>query len=257
MRSSLLSAIEPVIHGFFGCQGGISQGDFATLNGGMWVGDDPAAVAENRKRMLRALSASQFELCTLHQVHSARVKLVAADASVPADCVEADALVTCDAGLMLGIATADCAPVLFAATGSGIIAAAHAGWRGALAGVLPNTLAAMCRLGVSDPAAVHAAIGPMIQQPSFEVGGEVRAAFIAKQADWEIFFTPSLRTGFFLFDLSALLQAQLEALHVTVDRSAVDSYQAHNDYFSHRYASRQRQAASGRQLALIGHRSQI
>jgi len=252
LHSSLLTVADSVVHGFFGRQGGISRGDFASLNGGMLVGDDPVAVKANRGRILQALSASAFNLCTLHQVHSARVQVVTTTCPLPVDRIEADALVTCEQGLMLGIATADCAPVLLESSSAGVIAAAHAGWRGALAGVLPKTLAAMCRLGVPDPVTVHAAIGPMIQQASFAVGGEVRAAFLAQQSDWASFFVPSSRAGFFLFDLSGLLQAQLQAQHVTVERIPVDTYRANEQYFSYRFANHQHCMATGRQLAVIG-----
>lgn len=252
LQSSEIAAIDSVAHAFFGRRGGISTGDYSALNGGMLVGDDPAAVVTNRQNMLQALSASTMRLMTLRQLHSNRVQVVSVDDNVAADSIEADALVTGDTGLMLGIATADCAPVLFASPETGVIAAAHAGWRGALAGILPNTLEAMERLGGSCPAAIHAVIGPMIQQSSFEVGDEVRVAFIAQQNDWERFFIPASRRGYYQFDLSALLQAQLEALHVRVDRIAVDTYQNHADYFSYRHSIHQHCVATGRQLALIG-----
>jgi len=251
IQGSLLLETESIVHGFFGRQGGVSQGAFASLNGGMLVTDDPAAVAINRGRMLYALRASEFALYTLHQVHSARVQLVTTTEKLP-DQIAADAMVTADAGIMLGIATADCAPVLLAETRTGVIAAAHAGWRGALAGVLPNTLAAMCRLGGFDPSRVSAVIGPMIQQASFAVGDEVRAAFLAQQSDWEVFFVPASRAGFFLFDLSGLLQAQLQARHVMVERITVDTYRASEQYFSYRFANHRHCPSSGRQLALIG-----
>jgi len=253
IQSTQLSAVDSVVHGFFGRRGGISKGIFASLNGGLQVGDEPASVRANRNRMLLALSVPDCRMLTLRQVHSARVQIITA--TVPADTIEADALVTSQRGLMLGIATADCAPVLFSAPDGGVIAAAHAGWRGALAGVLPNTLDAMCRLGVQDTARVTATIGPMIQQPSFQVGANVRAAFIVQQANWQQFFVPSRKTGCFLFDLSGLLRSQLEALQVRVEQITVDTCRSPDNYFSHRYATHQQLPATGRQLSLIGNRT--
>src|SRR5258708_2188666 len=193
-----------VRHAFFTREGGVSAGIFASLNCGFGSGDAPANVAENRARAMRALDLGADRLVTCHQVHSADAVTVA----MPwrrEDNPRADALVTDRRGVALGILTADCTPVLLADAEAGIIGAAHAGWRGALGGVVEATVAAMVKLGAALPR-IRAGIGPTIAQRSYEVGPEFPASFLAEDPTNAELFAPARRPGHFMFDLPAYVQ---------------------------------------------------
>ncbi|MDP3459898.1 MAG: polyphenol oxidase family protein, partial [Hyphomonas sp.] len=168
-----LTGLSGVSHGFFGRRGGVSVGDYDSLNAGEGSADSPRNIAENRARISGAMSARWLLSC--YQVHSPDVVRVTGPWT---ERPKADAMVTDQRGLGLCILSADCTPVLFADPDSGIIGAAHAGWKGALAGVLLRTVEAMEALG-ADRARIRAAIGPTIQQASYEVGPEFRDAFLA------------------------------------------------------------------------------
>jgi YfiH family protein len=174
-------ALADVRHGFFGREGGVSTGIYASLNAGSGSNDDPDAVRENRRRIAHAFGVEN--IIGVHQVHSPNV--VTIDAPFAGDRPHADALVTRTPDLVLSILTADCAPVLLADTQTGVIAAAHAGWKGALGGVLEATVAAMRAQGAQT---IAAAIGPCIHQASYEVGPEFEAAFTAKDANYSQYF---------------------------------------------------------------------
>lgn len=176
--------LQPLRHGFFTRKGGESSGVFESLNCGASSADRPEAVALNRGRVAAALGVAADRLATARQVHGTSVAVVA---EPPAQPLEADAMVTDRPGLALGVLTADCQPVLFADAGAGIIGAAHAGWRGALDGVLEATLAAMQALGASRDR-IRAAIGPTISQAAYEVGPEFVDAFLADDPDNARFF---------------------------------------------------------------------
>src|SRR5437868_1046306 len=166
-----LSSHSAVRHAFFTRQGGVSEGVYASLNGGLGSSDDPARVAENRRRMTAQLSLPAEALVSVHQVHSPEA--VAVEQPWPRHSrPRADGMVTTRPGLALGITTADCGPVLFADAQAGVVGACHAGWRGALGGVLEATIAAMEALGATR-ARIAAAVGPMIQQQNYEVGPEL------------------------------------------------------------------------------------
>lgn len=233
-------------HGFLGRRGGVSQGTVAGLNVGLGAGDDGAAVAENRRRAVAAVLPGA-RLVTVYQVHSAEVVEVTEpwpDDQRP----EADALVTRQAGLVLGIVTADCAPVLLADREAGVIGAAHAGWRGAHGGVLENTVAAMERLG-ARPARLVAAIGPAIAQPSYEVDARFRAHFTP--AD-EVFFIPGAADRW-QFDLEGYVAGRLRAAGVgQVERLGLDTYTQAERFYSYRRATHRCEPAYGRQFSLIG-----
>jgi YfiH family protein len=233
-------------HGFLGRRGGVSQGVVAGLNVGLGAGDDGAAVAENRRRAIAAVLPGA-RLVTVYQVHSANVVEVTEpwpDDRRP----EADALVTRCPGLVLGIVTADCAPVLLADGEAGVIGAAHAGWRGAHGGVLENTVAAMERLGARR-ARLVAAIGPAIAQPSYEVDARFRANFTS---DDEAFFAPG-GAGHWQFDLAGYVGARLRAAGVVqVERLGLDTYALEDRYFSYRRATHRGEPTYGRQFSLIG-----
>ncbi len=234
-------------HGFLGRTGGVSGGLFASLNAGLGSGDDVAAVARNRSLARDAL-APGTTLVTLRQVHSATVCLADdwGDGARP----EGDALVTDRPGLLLGILTADCAPVLLEDGAAGVIGAAHAGWKGALAGVLEATVAAMARLG-ARPWRIRAAIGPCIARESYEVGPEFRARVLAARPGDARFFAigPGGRPH---FDLEGYCATRLAEAGVgEVQALGLDTLADRARFFSFRRATLAREPAYGRQLSGI------
>lgn len=204
-----LSSHSAVRHAFFTRQGGVSEGLYHSLNGGLGSSDDPARVAENRRRMTDQLRLPAHALVSLHQIHSPEV-VVVEGAWPRQERPRADAMVTRMPGLALGIATADCGPVLFADSEKGVVGAAHAGWKGALTGVLEATLAAMEGLG-ADRASVIAVLGPTISQKAYEVGPEFVARFRDAGPANERFFRPSGRQAHAFFDLPGYIGSRLEA----------------------------------------------
>jgi hypothetical protein len=242
----LTSRLLAAPHGFLGRTGGVSGGIFASLNVGLGSADDRDAVLENRRRAAAALG--EVRLATLHQVHSAEVVHVTepfADDARPA----ADALVTATPGLALGILTADCAPVLFADVEAGVVGAAHAGWKGALGGVLENTVAAMEALG-ADRSRIAAAIGPCIARRSYEVDAAFHARFTATDPAYDAFFTPG-REGRFQFDLEGFCTARLAAALTRIDALGEDTYAQPDRFFSYRRTTHAGEPDYGRQLSLI------
>ncbi|MBM3573880.1 MAG: laccase domain-containing protein, partial [Alphaproteobacteria bacterium] len=184
-------------HGFFGRGGGVSGGIYASLNCGLGSRDDPAAVADNRARVLDRLELSKGALVTCYQVHGRDVATVDAPWQ-PGQSPRVDGMATNRPGIALGILTADCAPVLIFDARDRVIGAAHAGWKGAKAGILEATIAAMGRLGAA-PARITAVIGPCIAQASYEVGPEFPRPFLEEDAANRRFFVPSARPGHFMF----------------------------------------------------------
>lgn len=241
-------ALGGLPHGFLGRTGGVSTGAAASLNVGLGSGDDEAAIAENRRRAAEAI-APGARLVGLYQVHSARCVTVTEpwdDAHRP----EADALVTDRPGLLLGVLTADCAPVLFADRAAGVIGAAHAGWKGALGGVTDATVEAMVALG-ARPERIVAAIGPCIAQPSYEVDEGFRARFLAADATSAAHFGPG-RPGHWQFDLPGYLARRLRHGGIgTVEQLGLDTYSQEGRYFSFRRATHRREASYGRQISAI------
>ncbi|WEK45579.1 MAG: peptidoglycan editing factor PgeF [Candidatus Andeanibacterium colombiense] len=240
------AALDGIPHGFLGRRGGVSTGLVAGLNVGFGAGDDPAAVAENRRLAGDAVLPG-LPLVAVHQVHSAICVTVDEpwdDSNRPT----ADALVTARPGTAIGIVTADCAPVLFAEAGAGVVGAAHAGWRGAHGGVAEATLAAMEALGARRERIV-AAIGPAIAQASYEVAEDFRANFAP--AD-ECFFTPAA-PGHFQFDLEAYVAARLKGAGVgKVEKLGLDTYTDDARFYSFRRATHLGEPNYGRQFSLIG-----
>lgn len=236
-------------HGFLGREGGVSTGLYAGLNTGLGSDDDPTAVAENRARAVAAVQPTAT-LLTAFQIHSAEAVIVEqpfADDARP----RADALATDRPGLLLGILTADCAPVLFADQAAGVVAAAHAGWAGALAGVTDATLDAMTTLGARRERVV-AAIGPCIGRASYEVDDGFRDRFALADPANERFFADA-RAGHHRFDLAAYVLARLAAAGVT--RAAAlghDTCAEEARFFSYRRATKRGEPDYGRQIALIG-----
>lgn len=231
-------------HGFFTRQGGVSAGPFASLNCSLSSPDDKAHVAENRARVVRALGGGVLLGCT--QVHGPDVVTVT-DAWAPGQGPRADAMVTDRSGLMLGIITADCAPVLLHDGTAGVIGAVHAGWRGALAGVLENTVAAMVALGATR-AGIVAAIGPCIRQPSYEVGADLRDAVLARDAGDARFFAAGVRPGHWQFDLAGYCACRLAAVG-RVDTLDADTMADEARFFSHRRRTLAQSGPIGHQIS--------
>ncbi len=234
-----LRSLLPAPHGFFTREGGVSTGLFASLNCSLSGADDPAAVAENRRRVAAAIGVPALVGCT--QVHGAQVAVVDQPWQ-PGAGPRADAMVTRRPGIGLGIITADCAPVLFA--GPGVVGAAHAGWRGALAGVLEAVVAAM---GGQD---VQAAIGPCIGPESYEVGADLRDAVLARDAADARFFADR-RTGHWLFDLPGYCAARLRAAGAAVTLLGDDTLPDETRFFSHRRRTLAGGGPIGHQIAVI------
>jgi len=244
-----LARIDGVRHGFFGRQGGISTGVHAGLNVSYMTEDDPENVTQNRRAATEALGLPDSSLVTVRQVHSATV--VTIDESFdPESRPEADGMVTDRPGLTLGILTADCTPVLFADPDAGVIGACHAGWRGAVDGVVANTVEAMKALG-AEPARIVAAIGPVIHGADYEVGPEFARDVLARYPDAAPHvFRPSTGAKEH-FDLPGFVVDRLRAAGIErIGRVGQSTYARPDVYFSHRYATH-RSIAAGRQISLI------
>ena len=244
--SAPLAALDGIRHGFFGRNGGISTGDFASLNVSESSGDDRAVVAANRAAILDTLGFPL--LATLSQTHSNRV-VTLAESPEAGSRPDADALVTNCPGLLLGILTADCTPIAFADAQAGVVGIAHAGWKGAVDGIAENTIAAMEALG-AQRSRIVAAIGPTISGANYEVGPQFAVDLIARnpQAAAHVFVPEGGKEH---FDLPGFVRARLTAAGVMVDVAGSCTYAAPDRYFSHRYATHQGTKA-GRQMSAIG-----
>ena len=227
------ASLDGIPHGFFGRRGGVSTGELASLNCGLGSGDDPALIAENRQRVTDAILPGG-SLTGLYQVHGNRCVIVDSDTDLAAR-PEADALATRTPGILLGILTADCVPVLFADREAGVIGAAHAGWKGAISGVTDATLDAMESLGASR-AHIAVAIGPCIARASYEVDEIFVQRFTKDDPANERFFAAG-RAGHAMFDIAAYVAARLAAAGVTrIAIGGQDTYAEADDYFSYRRA---------------------
>lgn len=243
------AALSGVPHGFLGRRGGVSQGVCAGLNIGLGSDDDRAAIAENRRRAIAAV-APGARLVTVHQIHSPEV--VYAEAPWPDDGrPRADAMVTDRPGLALGILTADCAPVLLADAEAGVIGAAHAGWKGALGGVVEATVAAMERLG-AERSRIASAVGPCIARKSYEVDESFFRRFAENDPENERFFAAGAREGHPLFDLEGFVLSRLAAAGLgRIEALGEDTYSQPDRFFSYRRATHRREPDYGRQVSLI------
>jgi YfiH family protein len=248
LTAPALTSIPTITHGFFTRKGGVSDGIYASLNCGMGSDDVRENVIENRKRVADSLKAKY--LCSLYQVHSADVVVVDTPwrhSKLP----KADAMVTKQRGIALGILTADCAPVLFADKDAGVIGAAHSGWKGAIGGVLEATIAAMEALG-GQRSNIVAAIGPAIAQKSYEVGAEFQEKFIQKNKDNARYFTAGVRAEHMLFDLKAFVKDTLaEAGLSAINMLENDTYLEEDAFFSFRRATHRGEPNYGRQISAI------
>lgn len=248
MTSPVLGTLRGVRHGFFGRLGGVSTGEFASLNVSFSGDDTPASVTENRARVAGAFGCDPTALVTVRQVHSAKVETISGPLDAPLP--EADALVTSTPGLLLGILTADCTPILLADEEARVVGAVHAGWKGALANIMAETIAAMEALGARAER-MHAAIGPTISGPNYEVGPAFAAEVIGMAPDAAPFFhaRPGEREH---FDLPGYVAAQLRAGGVgNVADLGLCTYAEPERFFSHRFATH-RGTRTGRQISVIG-----
>lgn len=245
-RARLLNGVP---HGFLGRRGGASAGPLAELNAGLGAGDDEAAVRANRAAAVAAVLPGAT-LVTAYQVHSATCVTVTAPIADDAR-PRADALVTDRPGLALGVVTADCAPVLLADAQAGVVGAAHAGWKGALAGVTDATVTAMVALGARAERIV-AAVGPCIARASYEVDDAFRRRFEAADAANERFFADG-RAGHASFDLEGYVAHRLALAGVTrVETLGLDTYADETRFFSYRRATHRGEPGYGRQISVIG-----
>jgi len=243
------AVLEGVPHGFLSRRGGVSTGICAGLNVGLGSRDDRAAVQENRRRAVAAVMPGA-ELVTVHQVHSG--KAIPVTAAFPDDGrPQADAMVTDRPGLLLGILTADCTPVLFADRAAGVVGAAHAGWKGAIGGVVEATVAEMERLGASR-ANILAAVGPVIARKSYEVDEGFFRRFVDEDEANERFFSGG-RAGHHQFDLEGYVVSRLAASGIRrVEALGLDTYSGPDRFFSFRRATHRGEPDYGRQVSLIG-----
>jgi YfiH family protein len=249
LASSLLSAVPGLRHGFFTREGGVSSGIYAGLNGGLGSHDDPAHVAENRRRMAEQMGVAPTHFLNLHQIHSPDT-VVATGPWNGAARPKADAIVTRHEGLAIGVTTADCGPILFVDPKARVIGAAHAGWKGALTGILESTIDAMEKLG-ADRSGMVAAIGPLIRQPSYEVGHEFVERFIDADAENGLFFLPGERNGHSMFDLAGFIRMRLENAGVLmIDDLGIDTY-SDERCFSYRRSVHRKEPDYGRHVHAI------
>jgi len=237
-----------VKHGFFGREGGVSSGIYASLNAGTGSNDDPANVLENRRRIAEAFGIERDHLVGVHQVHSPTAVFI--DAPWPGERPRADALVTTAPNLAISILTADCTPILLADREAGVIGAAHAGWRGALGGVIENTLHLMEEHGARRER-IAAAIGPCIHQNSYEVGPEFEAEFLAADPSFARFFVPGAGDRFH-FDLPGFCVSRLEAAGVRqIETLPLDTYAESTRLHSHRRSVHEKAGDYGRNCSVI------
>lgn len=250
LRSAALAELPGIRHAFFTRAGGVSRDIYASLNGGLGSGDAAANVAENRARMAAALGVAPTHLLTAHQVHSPDAVIVTRPWSI-ADRPRVDGIVTATPGLAVGASTADCGPILMADARAGVVAATHAGWKGALTGVIEASIAAMETLGAARERIV-AAMGPMIRQSSYEVGSEFVDRFTAERADNARFFRPSAREGHAMFDLAGYIRARLDRAGIArIDDLGLCTYADEARFFSYRRSVHRNEPDYGRHVHAI------
>lgn len=250
LTSNLLAALPGIRHAFFTRAGGVSDGVYASLNSGIGSNDAPENVLENRVRMAAALRVPPTNLITAYQVHSPNV--VVAEHPWNHDArPRADAIVTRTPGLAIGVSTADCGPVLMADAQARVIGVAHAGWRGALGGVLDATITAMEQLG-AERRRMIAALGPTISQANYEVGPELVAQFIAEDAENARFFAPADRPGHAWFDLPGYIVARLRLASIgTAEALGRCTYAEADLFYSYRRSTHRREPDYGRHISAL------
>lgn len=235
-----------VTHGFFTRVGGVSKGLYEGLNCGLGSDDEPSAVQTNRKIVMDAMQADT--LFSVHQTHSPDVVL--AEEIDPENRPKADAIVSCTPGQAIGVLTADCTPVLFADHAAGVIACAHAGWKGALAGVLENTVEAMVAQG-ADRSAIIAVAGPTISQRNYEVGAEFLERFEAEDPEALHFFANGVEAEKYQFDLPGFVLSRMRASGVSAIWTGHCTYEDEAKFFSFRRTTHRKEPDYGRQISII------
>ncbi len=250
IQSPLLAALSEnrVRHGFFTRQGGVSEGLFQGLNVGLGSNDEPELVQENRRRVTQWFGLSPERLATVHQVHSPDVLVV--DESYDGSRPQADAMVTATPGFVLGVLSADCGPILFADAEAGVVGAAHAGWKGALFGVLENTIETMRKLGASRER-ISASLGPSISQANYEVGPEYVARFTDFDPAYAAYFTASDKGGHALFDLKQFTVDRLVNAGVRAENLGLCTYPDEERFYSYRRTTHRAEPDYGRQISAI------
>jgi len=250
IRSDLLSAMTSVSHGFFTREDGVSTGIYAGRNCGLGSDDLRAHVVENRGRVADDLGIAREKLLTVHQVHSPSVVEVS-NLWEPNAAPHADAMVTKDRGIVLGILTADCTPVLFSDKKAGVIGAAHAGWKGALGGVLEATVQAMTKLGATREN-IAACVGPCISQANYEVGAGFETNFTSQDPAYAPYFIDSARDGHRQFDLTGFTRDRLQNQGLAgVEVIAQCTYADPQHFFSYRRTTHAGEPDYGRQISAI------
>ena len=237
-----------IAHAYFTREGGVSEGLYRGLNVGLGSKDERARVEENRRRVAAYFEAPPEKLATVHQVHSPTAVIV--DGTYDGARPEADALVTATPGTVIGVLTADCGPVLFADPTARVIGAAHAGWKGALGGVLESTIEAMVSLGATRENIV-ASLGPSISRRNYEVGAEFVERFVEQDPEYAGFFTPSEREGHAMFDLPALTLKRLTDAGVKAENLDLCTYADEERFFSYRRTTHRNEPDYGRQISAI------
>lgn len=248
IEAPLLAACPGVRHGFFTRKGGVSQGIYAGLNCGLGSRDERARVVQNRAFVAGRLGVAADHLVALYQVHSPHCVVVETPFTQGA-AQRADAMVTDRPGIALGVSAADCGPILFAS--EGVIGAAHSGWRGALSGVIEATIAAMNALG-AETSSIRAVLGPTISGKNYEVGAEVRQAFIGKNEAFAVFFTPAQREHHYFFDLPGLIMHRLRAAGLDhIADLGLCTYEDESRFYSYRRMTHRGEADYGRHIHAI------
>jgi YfiH family protein len=242
------SAASGIRHGFFTRAGGVSDGIYRGLNVGIGSNDEPQRVEENRRRVSAWFGQPLARLATAHQIHSADV--VTVDAGYDGSRPKADAQVTATPGIILGVLTADCGPILFADPDNRVVGAAHAGWKGALTGVLENTVEAMVALGARRQS-IRATLGPSISAASYEVGPEFVERFLAEDGAFAAFFAPSAKPGHAMFDLPGLTLMRLRKAGVEADSLGLCTYSDPDAFYSYRRTTHAGEPDYGRQISAI------
>ena len=250
LQAKSLSKLPGIRHGFFTRGGGVSEGVYESLNGGVGSEDSPAKVAENRARMAKHLGVAPDRFLTCYQIHSPEV--VVAETPWPStERPRADAIVTRTPHLAIGVSTADCGPVLLSDAEARVIGAAHAGWRGALTGVIEQTVAAMEKLGASRRRIVAAA-GPMIRQPNYEVGQDLIDRFVAVDPNTIRFFKPAQRPNHSMFDLAGYVVSRLRRAEIAeIEDLGLCTYADPAQFYSYRRATHRAEPDYGRHINAI------
>ncbi|MAU40686.1 MAG: polyphenol oxidase [Kordiimonas sp.] len=254
LKTPRLDSMTNISHGFFTRKGGASKGIYAGLNCGLGSHDDPQTVLQNRQQACKHLSPDLLTLCGLcglYQIHSADVVTLETPWDQN-DMPHADGVVTRQNGIALAILTADCVPLLFADPVAGVIGAAHAGWKGAMSGIVANTISAMETLG-AHPSHIHAAIGPAIAQSSYEIGAEVFTRFHEETSDNDRFFIPSpANHDRYMFNLTGYVYNKLSRLNLaSIEQLHQDTYSQESLFYSYRRTTHRGEKDYGRQLSAI------